>query len=136
MEVPVARNPAPAAVDIVARVRDLQQSSPERDSSNDHQQPVEVGYAWSLVSRLVQWPTVDNRGPASLDNYPALRNQLLRDGASAWTEPPSRQAPADGATQPATYRQMLDSMLEDAGASKTAPGRPAGKTPIRSGVHS
>ncbi len=135
VRVPVERGPAPARVDNAAKGPNHPQSSPEHDSNND-ERPAEVGSPRSFVSGLLPWPIVESRGPIALDSYAALRNQLLRDGASAWTEPPSRHAPADGATEPASYQQMLDSLLEDAGASKSAPGRPAGKTLFRLGVHS
>jgi hypothetical protein len=136
VEVTVERSPAAAVVDKAASAADDQQFSPERESSNGNDRPAAVSDPWSIVSRLVRWPAVDGRGPISHDGYTALRNQLLRDGASAWTEPPSRQAPADGATQPASYRQMLDSLLDDAGGSKSATGRPAGRTLIFPGGHS
>jgi hypothetical protein len=137
VEVPVARSPAAAAADDAARVSNDQQFSPEQESANDTVRPAAAGYPWSLVSRVVGWPGVDSRAPASLDNYSALRNRVLRDGASAWAEPPSRHAPADGAAEPASYRQMLDSFLDDAGASQPAPSAPKGKTlfPFL-GVHS
>src|SRR5258708_4835052 len=75
------------------------------------------------------------RQGASLDSYAALRKDLLRDGPAAWPEPP-RQVPAGKTSQPATYRQMLDKLLEDSGRPKPTHGRPAGKTLIPSGVHS
>ena len=80
-------------------------------------------------------------GRRRLATTPSCANQLLCDGALAWTELPSRHAPAERASEPVSQRQMLDRLLDDDGASKSAPRCPARNTliplfPISLGVHS
>jgi len=87
-------------------------------------QPGAPGYA--------DWARLRAKAP-----YPQLLDQVLARGLDSWAAPavaPAQQSARAAAA--ASYRQLLDSLLEERDAGKTLPERPAKTTSFSSGAHS
>jgi hypothetical protein len=87
-------------------------------------QPGPWGYA--------NWARLRSEAP-----YPRLRDQVLARGLDSWAAPavaPAQQS--ERAATAASYRELLDSLLDERDAGKTVPERPSKTTSFSSGAHS